>query len=128
MFEICPIIGIHEALLPQGAGCVPLAHAICRNFQETGITLFYLDSGIDTGDIIAQLKCTKSPQKFNATEIYQEMMRLEEEIIRMYVPLLRRGVAPSIPQDMTKRSCFGKINWNDFPSEVVSRARVYPYA
>ncbi len=128
LLNICPFIGIHESLLPDGAGCVPLAHAICRGFRETGITLFYLDNGVDTGNIIAQLRCTKSPQMFNATEIYQEMMELEEEIIRMYAPLLQRGVAPSIPQDMTKRRCFGKINWDDFPPEVVARARVYPYA
>ena len=49
MFEICPIIGIHEALLPEGAGAVPIANAILRDRPKTGVTLFELDEGMDTG-------------------------------------------------------------------------------
>jgi methionyl-tRNA formyltransferase len=127
LLNICHVVGIHESLLPKCAGAVPLANAILRDEAETGITLFQLDEGVDTGPLIGQLKCTMSPRKYNATEIYNEMMELEKELIRTFVPWLRRGIAPRIPQDMTKRTVYGKVKWEDWPEDWVRRARVYPY-
>lgn len=46
--------GIHASLLPKYAGGAPLVWAIINGEQETGVTLFRLNSGIDDGDIIAQ--------------------------------------------------------------------------
>lgn len=128
MREICPIVGIHESLLPEGAGCVPVANAILHDFPATGITLFWVDSGMDTGPIIAQLKGKLDPRVANATELYDEAMILEKKILQAYSPLINAGYAPSIPQDFRKRTAYLKVNWNDWPAEKVARARVYPYA
>ncbi len=127
MFEICPIIGIHESLLPEGAGAVPIANALLYDRPATGVTLFELDQGMDTGPIIGQLKGNLDPRKVTSTDLYEEAMDLEEKLIRIFVPLLRENIAPRIPQDMTKRKVYGKINWNDWPVDKVKRARTYPY-
>ena len=47
-------IGIHASLLPKYRGNAPLVWAIINGEKETGISLFYFDKGVDTGDIIAQ--------------------------------------------------------------------------
>lgn len=47
-------IGFHYSMLPQRRGGAPLNWAIIDGLKESGITLFYLDDGIDTGDVIAQ--------------------------------------------------------------------------
>ena len=127
MFEICPIIGIHESLLPEGAGAVPIANAILHDRPQTGVSLFVLDEGMDTGPIIGQLAGVLDPRKANATQLYNEAMDLEEKLIKTFVPLLRENSAPRIVQDMTKRTVYGKIRWEEWAEEKVKRARVYPY-
>lgn len=46
--------GIHASLLPNYAGGAPLNWAIINGEQETGVTLFRMDDGVDDGDIILQ--------------------------------------------------------------------------
>ena len=127
ILDLCPVIGIHESLLPRGAGAVPIANAILHDEEETGVTLFWLDDGVDTGNIIAQLKGLHSPQSSNSTTLYSEAVELEAAILQMFVPHINRGTAPSINQDMSKRIAYGKINWSRWSEGKVQRARVYPY-
>jgi methionyl-tRNA formyltransferase len=82
---------------------------------------------MDTGPIIGQLAGKLDPRKATATELYHEAIYLEEKLIKMFVPLLRENIAPRIPQDMTKRTVYGKIKWEEWPEEKVKRARTYPY-
>lgn len=128
MLSLCPVVGIHESLLPRGAGAVPIANAILHDEAVTGITLFRLDGGVDTGGVIGQLKGLLSPRTADATALYREAMALGADILRMYVPHINRGTAPSIPQDMSKRIVYRKIDWSRWPEDRVRRARVYPYA
>lgn len=128
MLDLCPIVGIHESLLPRGAGAVPIANAILHDEEATGITLFWIDGGVDTGNIIGQLKGKHSPRSADATVLYREAMELGAEILRMFVPHINGARAPSIPQDMSKRIAYGKIDWSRWPEETVQRAKVYPYA
>ena len=128
LLESCAVIGIHESLLPEGAGAVPIANAILYDRPATGVTLFELDGGMDTGPIIGQLRGLLDPRSANATELYKEAMELEEKLLKAFVPFLNQGVAPRIPQDFTKRSAYEKIDWDIWPPEKIARVRVYPYA
>lgn len=128
LLSVCPVIGIHESLLPEGAGCVPIANAMLHDRPVTGVTLFYLDGGMDTGDIIAQLCGKLDPRKATATELYHEAMRLEDQLLRRYFPMILDGTAPRIPQDLSRRTVYGKVDWQAWPSEKLRRVRVYPYA
>lgn len=128
LMAICPVIGIHESLLPKGAGAVPLANAILHGFEETGCTLFWLDGGMDSGPIIGQLKMRHSPRSATATQLYEEAMEIGGKLLRMYVPHINAGTAPAIPQDRSSRTEYGKVTWTDWDEERVSRARTYPYA
>jgi len=127
LLSLCKIVGIHESLLPQGAGPVPIANAILHGIERTGCTLFWVDGGVDTGPIIGQLAGLQEPRLHNSTTLYREAMRLGSELLRMYVPHINSGKAPAIPQDNSKRQVYRKITWNDWPDDLVRRARVYPY-
>lgn len=48
------LIGLHASLLPQYRGFAPLVWAVINGEKKTGISLFYLSDGVDTGDIIDQ--------------------------------------------------------------------------
>lgn len=53
----CPTIGcfnVHASLLPKYRGGAPIHKALMNGERETGITLMYMDEGMDTGDMIAK--------------------------------------------------------------------------
>jgi methionyl-tRNA formyltransferase len=127
ILSLCSIVGIHESLLPEGAGAVPIANAILHGVKKTGCTLFWVDDGVDTGPIIGQLVGLLDPRNENSTRLYEEAMQLGSELLKMYVSHINSGKAPAIPQDMSHRLTYKKINWSDWPDELVRRARVYPY-
>ncbi|MCB1198954.1 MAG: hypothetical protein KDK51_11315, partial [Deltaproteobacteria bacterium] len=122
LLTICPCIGIHESLLPEGAGPVPIANAILHDRPVTGITLFHIDQGMDTGPIIGQLKGTLDPRKVTSTQLYKEAMILGKQILTVHVPQLQRGILATTPQDMQKRTTYQKIDWGLWPAEKVARA------
>jgi methionyl-tRNA formyltransferase len=128
LLSICKVVGIHESLLPQGAGAVPIANAILHGVARTGTTLFWLDAGADTGAIIGQLQGLLDPRVANSTALYQEAIALGMALLRMYVPHINAGTAPAIPQDLSRRTAYTKVDWRAWPEAVVERARVYPYA
>ena len=46
-------INVHASLLPKLRGGAPIHHAIIDGYDKTGITIMYMDEGMDTGDIIS---------------------------------------------------------------------------
>ena len=46
-------INVHASLLPKLRGGAPIHHAIIDGYDKTGITIMYMDVGMDTGDIIS---------------------------------------------------------------------------
>lgn len=51
-------VNVHPSLLPKYRGGNPYSHVIINGEKETGVTLHYMDSTFDTGDIIMQKKCS----------------------------------------------------------------------
>ena len=58
LLEIPPAgcINVHASLLPKYRGGAPIHHAVMRGESKTGVTLMYMDEGLDTGDMIARWK------------------------------------------------------------------------
>lgn len=58
ILELPPLgcINVHASLLPFYRGAAPIQRAIMAGEKETGVTTMYMDEGLDTGDIIKQLK------------------------------------------------------------------------
>jgi methionyl-tRNA formyltransferase len=128
LLGVCPVIGIHESLLPKGAGPVPIANSILHDLEKTGITLFQVDEGMDTGPIIDQIEGKSDPRVSTSTQIYQEAMHLGKILINRCLPELRSGSIQKTPQNMKLRTVYSKISWEEWPLEKVRRARTYPYA
>lgn len=77
------IIGMHPTLLPKGRGRAAIPWAILKGLTETGVSMFKMDEGVDTGDIIAQGRIPLH-SGITATELY----RLVDE---MHVELMGRS-------------------------------------
>jgi methionyl-tRNA formyltransferase len=76
-------IGMHPTLLPKGRGRAAIPWAIIKGLDKTGVTLFRLDEGVDTGDIIGQ-GIIKIEERMNATVLYDKVNDMHIELIKRY--------------------------------------------
>src|SRR5712692_5119877 len=60
-------LNLHASLLPRWRGAAPIQAAIAAGDRETGITVMYMDEGLDTGDILLQRKIDSSLSETGAT-------------------------------------------------------------
>ena len=86
-------------LLPCHRGGSAMNWAILQGDRETGVTIHYIDAGIDTGDIILQEKVPIDPDESVKTLYFQKLYPLGVKLIARAVALIREGKAPRIPQD-----------------------------
>lgn len=76
-------IGMHPTLLPLGRGRAAIPWAIIKGLDETGVTMFKLDEGVDTGDIIGQGVINLN-QNTTATDLYQQVDDMHITLISKY--------------------------------------------
>lgn len=94
-------LGIHPTLLPQGRGRAAIPWAIIKGLEYTGVTMFKLSEGVDTGEIVAQLKIPVSPEE-TACTLYEKVNKAHEELIALVYPTLVKGELKWEKQDETK--------------------------
>lgn len=111
-------IGYHPAPLPKNRGRGVIPWTILQEAKETGSTLFWLDEGVDSGDILLQEIFLLEPNE-TATSLYNKHINILKHLIRKALNLLREGNPPRIPQDHTKATYCAKrtpedglIDWN----------------
>lgn len=92
------VLGMHPTLLPQGRGRAAIPWAIIKGLEKTGVTLFKLDGGIDTGDIIAQRVIPISPT-INASALYSAVSIAHTELMRDVYPKLDKDGIQAVPQN-----------------------------
>lgn len=128
-------IGLHGSLLPKYRGGAPLVWAMINGEKETGVTLFYLEDGVDEGDILGQ-------EAFSLAEtdtIADALGKLEEaaqRVLERTLPLLASGRAPRVPQNHAEATVFpqrspedGAIDWSWSSKRIRDfiRAQTRPY-
>ena len=88
---------LHGSLLPQYRGAAPINWAIINGEQETGVTTFFLQQEIDTGDLILQ-KRTPITDGDNAGTIHDRLMSIGAAAVVGTVDCIIAGNAPKTPQ------------------------------
>ena len=88
---------LHASLLPQYRGAAPINWAVINGETETGITTFFLQHEIDTGDIIMQEKITIAPDD-NAGIVHDKLMMLGADLVLQTVNQIESGNVTSKPQ------------------------------
>lgn len=91
-------IGMHPTLLPKGRGRAAIPWAILYDLPETGVTMFRLDEGVDTGDIIAQ-GVIPMRDGITATELYHLVDEMHVELMRRHWNEIVSGHVTCTPQD-----------------------------
>jgi methionyl-tRNA formyltransferase len=85
-------LNLHPALLPHNRGWHTVSWAILEG-TPIGATLHFMDSGVDTGDIVAQVELDIRPED-TAHTLYARLLDLEVELFRSSWPLLASGDPP----------------------------------
>ncbi len=88
---------LHGSLLPQYRGAAPINWAVINGETETGVTTFYIDEKIDTGQILLSDKMTIGKNE-TAGELHDRMMVLGAQTVTNTVELIRSGKAQAKPQ------------------------------
>ena len=95
------VLGIHPTLLPVGRGRAAIPWAILKRLPETGVTLFQLAEGVDTGPIVAQRRIPLDPDS-DATWLYQAVNDAHVDLIREVMPKLAAGQLAPTAQDESR--------------------------
>jgi len=87
-------IGMHPTLLPVGRGRAAIPWAIIKGLDKTGVTMFKLDEGVDTGDIITQGEIILD-NEITATELYDKVNRMHTQLIRdKWIDIISDNIKP----------------------------------
>lgn len=127
-------INVHASLLPKLRGGSPLHHAIIDGYNKTGVTIMYMDKGMDTGDIISQEEI-KIYDDDTVGTIHDKLSILGSQLLLKTLPSILDGTCIRIKQDESKATyCHNisheeeLINFNKTCLEVFNMVRgMNPY-
>ena len=119
-------INLHFSLLPKLRGAAPAQRAIINGLAETGVTVFQLDSGMDTGPIYLQTKHSIKPNT-TAGELLDELAQLGPSAIGETLSAIENGIEP-VAQDHSLATSAAKltkseaqIDWSETAENIVNR-------
>lgn len=133
--DIAPAIGLHASLLPDYSGGAPLVWAIINGEKRTGITLFRMDDGIDSGDIIGQ-EAESICEDDTIASLYARIEDAGLRLLETHIPRIARAETVYTPQDHARRRTMpqrspadGRIDWNWSVRRIYDfvRAQTNPY-
>lgn len=120
-------INLHASLLPQYRGAAPINHAIMNGETFTGVTTFFIDDKIDTGDILMQEKIAITDSD-DAGTLHDKLMVAGAGLILKTVDAIAEGNIKPIKQPVIENEIIKKapkifrqdckIDWNK-PSTAI---------
>lgn len=130
-------INLHGSILPNYRGAAPLNWAIINGDKETGVSTFFIEKEIDTGEVIDIAKLPIG-ENMTAGELHDEMMLLGAKTLIGTLDKIESGSANGIPQNQLlkgyerpapkifKETC--QIDWNESAQTVHNKVRgLSPY-
>ncbi|MCL4151201.1 UNVERIFIED_CONTAM: hypothetical protein GTU68_059491 [Idotea baltica] len=126
---------LHASLLPNYRGAAPINWAIINGETKTGVSTFFIDEKIDTGEMILQKEINIDAEE-NAGNLHDKLMLLGSELVLSTVSLIAKEQVKTSPQKETeaiktayklnKENC--KIDWNDTIDNIYNKIRgLSPY-
>jgi methionyl-tRNA formyltransferase len=119
-------LNLHASLLPRWRGAAPIQAAIAAGDGQTGITVMYMDEGLDTGDILLQSTIPIHADDTGGS-LHDRLAQIAAEALVKSLELLTKKSAPRIPQNNARATYApklkredGKIDWLD-PAEAIER-------
>jgi methionyl-tRNA formyltransferase len=118
-------IQYHPSLLPRHRGASAINWAIIQGDAKTGLTVFWVDAGIDTGPVLLQKEVEIGPDDTVTSLYFNHLFPLGVEAMVEAVELVTQGNAPRIEQDHSQATyetiCRDEHTWIDWsaPAQAV---------
>ncbi len=119
-------LNLHASLLPKYRGAAPIQAAIAAGDRETGITVMYMDVGLDTGDILLQSRIAIAADETGGS-LHDRLGEIAPAALADALQQLAEGRAPRTPQhtpDATHSPKLerehGLLDWSE-SAEVIER-------
>ena len=90
-------INVHPSLLPKYRGSAPIQWAILNGDEETGVSIMYLDEGMDSGDVIKQQKVTIGEYETTG-ELWDRLSVIGADLLLECVKNIENGKEERYPQ------------------------------
>jgi methionyl-tRNA formyltransferase len=128
-------LAIHYSMLPQRRGGAPLNWALIDGLSSSGITLYYMDEGIDTGDIIGR-QSFGIGESDTAKDLLDKIVILAPDLLEHHIDAVLDGSARRTKQDEAESSYTPRrrpedslIDWSKSDPELYNfiRALSPPY-
>ncbi|WP_197072708.1 methionyl-tRNA formyltransferase [Bizionia psychrotolerans] len=126
---------LHASLLPNYRGAAPINWAIINGETKTGVSTFFIDDKIDTGDMILQ-KPVAIEETDNVGTLHDKLMESGSHLVIDTLKLIEKGTVETTPQPehsefkeankLNRDNC--KIDWNDSLDNIHNMVRgLNPY-
>lgn len=122
-------LNLHASLLPRHRGAAPVHAAILAGDDTSGITVMWMDAGLDTGDILLEKTCPIGPAE-TAGSLHDKLASLAPAALSEALDLLRAGRAPRKKQDPTLATyapkltrALGAIDWSRSAADLARSVR-----
>ena len=126
---------LHASLLPNYRGAAPINWAIINGETKTGVTTFFIDDKIDTGELILQKEIAIEETE-SAGSLHDKLMTLGSELVIETVSLLENGEVKTTPQPeisdlktaykLNRDNC--RIDWSEDLHRIYDKVRgLNPY-
>lgn len=122
-------INVHSSLLPKYRGAAPINWAVLNGDTETGVTIMYMATEMDAGDIIEQV-CTPIDPDETAETLYTRLAAMGGELLIKAVADIECGIARRTPQDSGKMTLapmlskeLSPMDWNKTAHQLHNQVR-----
>lgn len=105
-------LNIHASLLPRHRGASPIQAAIREGDAETGVTIMFMDEGLDTGDILLMDRLPVQCDDTGGT-LHDKLAAMAPTSLARALDLLEQDAAPRQPQENALATYAGKLTRED---------------
>lgn len=119
-------VNVHASLLPQYRGSAPIQWAVLNGDAITGVTTMYMDTQVDTGDMIYQRE-TAIGETETSGELFARLRDMGAELLVRTIEDIQAGTAPRTSQDHSRAShtvqldkSFSPLDWSK-PARLVAK-------
>lgn len=126
---------LHASLLPNYRGAAPINWAIANGETVSGITTFFIDNQIDTGNILLQ-EAVEIPTEWNVGDLHDALKEVGAKLVLKTVQQIEAGTIEAKPQDANMISQYApkifrehcQIDWSQTAEKVHNLVRgMSPY-
>lgn len=123
------IINVHSSLLPKYRGASPIHSAILNGDKESGVSIMYIEEGLDSGDVILKETCEITEDDTLGT-LHDRLKELGAIGLEKALKLIEAGEVKAEKQDDSKATFVkpitkeqAKINWNNTKEVIFNQIR-----